>query len=58
MSRKHKPDPYDGFKSDIERRRALNFRYCCVTVICVTLTLSYSAKQLKPILKWITALAK
>lgn len=27
--RTHKPDPYNGFKDDTERRRALNFKALC-----------------------------
>lgn len=27
-----KSNPYNGFKSDIERRRALNFRAVCITL--------------------------
>jgi hypothetical protein len=27
--RSHKPDPYNGFKNDTERRRALNFKALC-----------------------------
>lgn len=32
-----KQDPYCGFKSDLERRRALNFRALCFTVAAVAL---------------------
>jgi hypothetical protein len=32
-----KPDPYDGFKSDRERRRALNTRARCYATAVVTM---------------------
>ena len=35
MPSKFKPDPYDGFVADSERRRALNTRVICRTVAAV-----------------------
>jgi len=34
-----KPDPYDGFKSDRERRRALNTRARCYAFALVAMAL-------------------
>ena len=35
MSNQNKPDPYNGFKSDVERRRALNVRVICFAIVGV-----------------------
>ena len=35
MKRSIKPDPYNGFKDDRERRRALNTRAFCAAVAAV-----------------------
>jgi len=32
MPRHFKPDPYNGFKDDRERCRALNVRACCMAL--------------------------
>lgn len=35
-----KPDPYDGFKSDRERRRALNTRARCYATACIAMAVA------------------
>ncbi len=37
MPRRFKPDPYNGFKDDRERRRALNVRACCLALAVASL---------------------
>ena len=37
MPRRFKPDPYNGFKDDRERRRALNVRACCLAFAVASL---------------------
>lgn len=37
MRRQFKPDPYNGFKDDRERRRALNVRACCMALAVASL---------------------
>lgn len=37
MRRHFKPDPYNGFKDDRERRRALNVRACCMALAAASL---------------------
>lgn len=39
MPRRFKPDPYNGFKDDRERRRALNARARYFALTCVALAL-------------------
>jgi hypothetical protein len=56
MSRFHKPDPYNGFKCDVERRRALNVRALCMAVVGVAFALSQSSIPLKEILLWLKTL--
>ncbi|MDO8250258.1 MAG: hypothetical protein Q7T78_11145 [Rhodoferax sp.] len=56
MSRSHKPDPYNGFKSDIERRRALNVRSICVAAVGVAFSLSHSFANLQEALLWLKTL--
>lgn len=42
------PDPYNGFKNDVERRRALNVRAICAAVVAL------SASDLpKEMLSWL-----
>lgn len=56
MSRSHKPDPYNGFKSDVERRRALNVRSICMAVIGVAFAVSHSFANVKEGLLWLKTL--
>jgi hypothetical protein len=56
MSRFHKPDPYNGFKCDVERRRALNARALCKALVVVSIALSQSSIPLKEILLWLKTL--
>jgi hypothetical protein len=56
MAQHFKPDPYDGFKSDSERRRALNTRMVCYTIVGVSASLSPFASNLKEILPWLKIL--
>jgi len=53
MSDQHKHDPYNGFKSDVERRRALNMRVICFAIVGVALSQSPWAANLKEILPWL-----
>lgn len=39
MPRRFKPDPYNGFKDDRERRRALNTRARYSALACVALAM-------------------
>lgn len=59
MSRSHKPDPYNGFKNDVERRRALNVRiFCiCMTIIGVAYAPPGSLIHLQETLHWLIAVA-
>lgn len=52
MFRSHKPDPYNGFKCDIERRRALNVRVVSKTVISMTFLLTNSHLPME-VLRWL-----
>lgn len=56
MSRSHKPDPYNGFKSDVERRRALNFRTGCLAAAAVAITASQSLAKIQETLFWLKTL--
>lgn len=56
MSRPHKPDPYNGFKCDIERRRALNVRAFCFAIVGVAFALSHSFTNLQEALLWLKTL--
>ena len=38
--RHYKPDPYNGFKNDAERRRALNTRAVCIAIVSLSFVLS------------------
>lgn len=53
MSDKHKPDPYNGFKSDVERRRALNVKAICFAIVGVSFSQSPWAANLKEVLPWL-----
>lgn len=56
MSHHFKRDPYDGFKDDSERRRALNTRAVCYSIAVVSASLSPFASSLKEILPWLKIL--
>ena len=51
-----KPDPYNGFKDDAERRCALNMRVKCMAIVGVAFALSDSPLPLKEILSWLKTL--
>ena len=53
---KYKLNPYNGFKSDVERRRALNMRMICIAIMGVAFSQSPRASNLKEILPWLKAL--
>ncbi len=53
MSKPHKPDPYNGFKNDVERRRALNMRVICMAVVGVAFASSNLPISLKNMLFWL-----
>lgn len=56
MTRRFKPDPYNGFKSDSERRRALNFRSFCNAIVWVSVALSPVTPELTK--NWLLQIAK
>lgn len=56
MPRTHKPDPYNGFKCDVERRRALNMRALCFAVVGVAFALSHSFSNVREALLWLKTL--
>ena len=56
MAHRFKPDPYNGFKDDTERRRALNMRVICFAIVGVSISLSPMATNLKEILPWLKTL--
>lgn len=56
MRRPHKPDPYNGFKNDNERRRALNMRVICMAIVGVSFALSNSTVALREALLWLKTL--
>lgn len=51
-----RPDPYDGFGSDVERRKALNYRMTCRTITTITLAfavaMSGGLENVTPTLRW------
>jgi hypothetical protein len=53
MPKSHKPDPYNGFKDDVERRRALNMRVICMAVVGVAFALSNLPLPYKEALLWL-----
>jgi hypothetical protein len=59
--RHFKPDPYDGFACDRERRRALNFRMACRTITALLLALALwlggNTVALAQAARWIKVLA-
>lgn len=48
-----KPDPYDGFKDDRERRRALNTRVRCYCMAVVAMALTGSPTEWMEKFAWI-----
>jgi hypothetical protein len=56
MPRSSKPNPYNGFKCDVERRRALNMRVICIAVVGVTFALSDSPLHIQEMLPWLKTL--
>ena len=53
--RRYKSDPYNGFKSDIERRRALNTRAICLAIVGVAVAISPSLPNVKAlVMGWLT----
>ena len=54
-----RPDPYDGFKDDAERRRALNVRAICKTVAIVVVSLATASSAAVPAAsQWLQALIR
>jgi hypothetical protein len=49
-------NPYNGFKDDTERRRALNMRVICFAIVGVAFSQSPWAANLKEILPWLRTL--
>ena len=59
MPSNFKPDPYDGFKDDVERRRALNVRAVCKAVVVVVVALaSTPGAFLSSAAQWVHALLR
>ena len=56
MSKQHKPDPYNGFKDDRERRLALNTRALCYTVAAVAWAVAGSPTDWLKKLQWLAGL--
>lgn len=53
MPRHHKPDPYNGFKCDDARRRALNVRAICFAVVGVAFALSHAFANVQEVVLWL-----
>ena len=56
MPRSHNPDPYNGFKNDADRRRALNMRAICMAIVGVAFAQSSSPIPIKETLLWLKTL--
>lgn len=56
MPRRFNPDPYNGFKNDRERRRALNARARYFALACVALVLIDPDRLL--LITWLIGLAR
>ena len=56
MSRSYKPDPYNGFKNDDERRRALNFRAGCLAAVGMATAWSHPLTNIQEALSWLQTL--
>jgi len=52
MPSPYKQDPYNGFKSDVERRRALNVHAICVAIVRVAAHLPSLTANLKELVSW------
>lgn len=50
MPRQTKPDPYNGFKDDRERRRALNMRVICGAIAVIG---AANNEHLRGLLQWL-----
>lgn len=50
------PDPYNGFKSDVERRRALNMKVFCQALVAVVFALSGASGHFMEKLQWLRTL--
>lgn len=55
--RRNKPDPHNGFKNDLERRRALSTRAVCLAIVGVAIALSPSLPKAEVLMQWLRALA-
>ena len=53
MSKAHKPDPYNGFKCDVERRRALNVREYRIAVVSIALAVAHTFQDYKKLFLWL-----
>lgn len=56
MAQRFKPDPYNSFKSDVERRRALNMKILCQTLVMLAFVLSGTPGHLMEKLPWLKTL--
>lgn len=56
MAKHFKPDPYNGFKSDVERRRALNMKVVCQALVAVAFVLSGASGHFMGKLPWLKTL--
>lgn len=56
MAQHYKPDPYNGFKSDIERRRALNMKVLCQALVAVAFVISGAPGHFMEKLPWLKTL--
>ncbi len=56
MGKPHKPDPYNGFKNDAERRRALNMRAICAAIVGVSFAFSDAMSPIHEKLLWLKTL--
>lgn len=54
MLKQTKPDPYNGFKDDSERRRALNMRAICSAIAVIGAT---NNEHLRELLQWLIQLS-
>lgn len=52
MNRRYKPDPYNGFKDDRERRLALNVRVLSYSVVAIFPMASTHAEPMET-LRWL-----
>lgn len=56
MARRFKLDPYNGFKNDVERRRALNMKVFCQALAVVAFAHSDAPGHFMEKLQWLRAL--